>query len=148
MKCARCRSYNIIVIYTRTTHQETGLRRRRKCQDCGFKFTTYETIDKSDLKVIKSDKNLEPFNKQKIITGIVKSFANLGVSLEKQLQIADSIERNLYLTGKQKINSKEIGREVLKKLKATNEVAYVRFASVFYKFTKADEFTKLIKELI
>ena len=90
------------------------------------------TTDKSNIKVIKNDKRIEQFNKQKILNGIVKSFANLNVPLEKQIQIANNIERDIYLLGKETVSSKTIGDEVLKKLKATNDVAYVRFASVYY----------------
>ena len=144
MKCTKCGSYNIAVISTRPTHLDTDLRRRRKCKDCGFKFTTYEITDKSNIKVIKSDKRVEQFNKQKIINGIVKSFANLNVPLEKQIQIANNVERDIYLLGKETVSSKTIGDEVLKKLKATNDVAYVRFASVYYKFKKVSEFNEFI----
>ena len=147
MKCAICKSENIKVVVTRTTFNGNAIRRRRKCLKCDYKFTTYETIDRSYLKVIKADKSLETFNKQKLITGIVKSFANLDVSFEKQLQIADAIERNIYEMGMKWVSSKIIGGAVLKKLKAVNEVAYVRFASVYYKFTTVDEFSNLISKL-
>src|SRR3989338_6966081 len=110
MKCAICKSENIKVVVTRTTFNGNAIRRRRKCLKCDYKFTTYETIDRSYLKVIKADKSLETFNKQK--------------------QIADDIERNIYEMGMKWVSSKIIGGAVLKKLKAVNEVAYVRFASV------------------
>ncbi|MEK7595579.1 MAG: transcriptional regulator NrdR [Patescibacteria group bacterium] len=147
MKCIICKSENIIVTVSKPTHQNTSVRRRRKCLACGYKFTTYEEADKSYLKVIKRDKTLEPFNKTKLLAGITKSFANLDLPLEKQNLIADSIERNIYLSGKEKIKSTFIGEEILKKLRTTNEVAYVRFASVYFKFRSVDEFNKLITTL-
>ncbi len=147
MKCTKCGSHNVTVVSTRSTHLDTDLRRRRKCKDCGFKFTTYEITDKSNIKVIKNDKRIEPFNRQKIINGIVKSFANLNVPLEKQVQIANNVERDIYLLGKETVSSKTIGDEVLKKLKAINDVAYVRFASVYYKFKKVSEFNEFILQM-
>lgn len=101
-------------------------------------------IDKSNIKVVKNDKRIEQFNKQKVLNGIVKSFANLNVPLEKHIQIANNVERDIYLLGKDTVSSKTIGDEVLKKLKAINDVAYVRFASVYYKFKKVSEFNEFI----
>ena len=147
MRCAICKSENNKVLVTRVTFKGSGIRRRRKCLSCGYKFTTYENIDRSYLKVIKSDGSLEPFSKQKLIVGITKSFANLDVPIEKQMQMADGIERTIYQLGKEKVSSRAIGEEVLRKLKAKSEVAYVRFASVYHKFKSVEEFNKLISNL-
>ena len=147
MNCTICGSNNISVLTTRETFKSTSIRRRRKCKKCGYKFTTYETIDRSSFKVIKRDKSIESFNKQKLLNGIIKSFANLGVPYEKQVQIADSIERSIYLKGKEKISSELIGEEVLRKLRAVNDIAYIRFASVYFKFKNVQEFKDLISQM-
>ena len=131
MKCPFCGKDNTKVIDSRPT-DDSSIRRRRQCDECGKRFTTYEKIESMPLIVIKKDNNREPYDREKITAGIVRSCHKRPVSIS---QI-------------NKISTKTIGEIVMSKLKAVDEVAYVRFASVYREFKDVDSFMEEIKKIL
>jgi len=124
------------------------VRRRRECLNCKERFTTYEYIESVTLTVIKSDERREPFDRQKLIHGMKLACNKRPVSAKKIDAIADEIEARLQELSKSEVTSKYIGELVMEKLKATDEIAYVRFASVYRKFQDKAEFLEEMKKLL
>ncbi len=148
MKCPFCSNDDTKVIDTRTMEENTAVRRRRLCEKCGKRFTTYERLDIIPLSVIKSNSARESFDRQKILKGIMLACNKRPVSVETMENIVSEIETAVSNTMKREIESSEIGRLVMDKLKYTDEVAYVRFASVYRKFTDIDSFMKELGEML
>lgn len=140
MKCPFCNNEDTKVIDTRTMEENTAIRRRRLCEKCGERFTTYERIDTIPLAVIKSDRTRETFDRQKLLKGIMLACNKRPVSIEVMENIARDVEIAISNTMKKEIESNEIGKLVMDKLKDVDEVAYVRFASVYRRFTDIDSF--------
>ncbi|HPD81979.1 MAG TPA: transcriptional regulator NrdR [Candidatus Pacearchaeota archaeon] len=124
-----------------------GIRRRRECLKCKKRFTTYEKIEKGDLYVIKKDGRREKFDIKKLETGIEKAFEKLPVTQEKIKKMINEIEEQIRKTGKKEIKTSVIGETIMKKLKKTNNIAYIRFASVYRQFQDINEFKQEIKGL-
>lgn len=150
MRCPYCCYIDSKVIDTRAMEDNTAIRRRRVCEKCGERFTTYERIDTIPLAVIKSNKTRETFNRDKILNGIIRSCNKRPVSMEQMDNIVKDIENIVFNSLKREIESKEIGEMVMDRLKDIDEVAYVRFASVYRKFKDIDSFMdelgKMLKE--
>jgi transcriptional repressor NrdR len=150
MKCPFCGYEDTRVVDSRPTEEDTEIKRRRECMKCFKRFTTYEKVESIPLYVIKKDGRRELFDKRKILSGLIKSCEKRPISIEKINQIADEIEMEIYNLMKQEVESKEIGELVMQKLKKIDDVAYVRFASVYRQFkdinTFMDELSKLLKE--
>jgi transcriptional repressor NrdR len=137
------------VIETRTSDEGRVVRRRRECPDCATRFTTYEKIeDRRPLRVIKKDGSRETFDRGKILRGITRACEKLPVSLEQMEDIATKIEDDLKAEGYGEIPVAEIGQRVMEELKGVNQVAYVRFASVYREFTDLQSFQQEIARLI
>jgi transcriptional repressor NrdR len=125
-----------------------AIRRRRYCEKCGERFTTYERIDTIPLVVIKSDNTRETFDRDKILKGIMMSCNKRPVSVEQMEKLVSEIENSVMNSMKKEIESKEIGNMVMDKLKDFDEIAYVRFASVYRKFQDIDSFMEMLSKLL
>jgi transcriptional repressor NrdR len=146
MRCPKCGSRDDKVIDSRQSRDSSSIRRRRECLDCGYRFTTYEEIERTDLRVIKRDRTHEPFDRRKLATSIAKALEKRSVSLITLEQLVDEIVHELE-TGGREVMSSAIGSKVLEKLRAIDEVAYLRYASVHQRFQNVDEFADAIDAL-
>jgi transcriptional repressor NrdR len=140
MKCPFCDNTDTRVIDTRTMDDQSAIRRRRYCDKCQQRFTTYERIDSLPLSVIKSNNTRELFDREKLVKGIMMSCNKRPVSIEQIEQLALEIENSVLNSMRREIPSKELGEMVMEKLKNIDEVAYVRFASVYKQFKDIDSF--------
>lgn len=148
MKCPFCSNDDTKVIDTRTMEENTTIRRRRLCEKCNERFTTYERLDTIPLSVIKNNSTRETFDREKVLKGIILACNKRPVSMEVMENIVKEIETSVSNTMKREIESSEIGRLVMAKLKDIDEVAYVRFASVYRKFTDIDSFMNELGEML
>ena len=147
MKCLFCGCENSKVLDSRSTEETNAIRRRRECLGCGKRFTTYETIETTPILVIKNDGSRQPFDILKIKSGIIKACEKRPVSLNQIDQMCIEIEKQVQNSLSQEISSKEIGELVMEKLKHVDQVAYVRFASVYRQFKDATNFIKFLNEI-
>ena len=146
MRCPKCGSRDDKVIDSRQSRDSSSIRRRRECLSCGYRFTTYEEIERSDLRVVKRDRTHEPFDRRKLAASIAKALEKRSISLVTLEQVVDDIVHELE-TGGREVLSLDIGRKVLDKLRAIDEVAYLRYASVHQRFQNVDEFADAISAL-
>ena len=150
MKCPFCNNEDTKVIDSRSQDDNTTIRRRRYCEKCGKRFTTYERIGTIPMTVIKSNGTRETFDKNKLISGIMKSCNKRPITANQIKEIADDVENAVMSSMDKEIESKSIGNMVMDRLKDIDEVAYVRFASVYRQFkdinTFMDELNKIMDE--
>ncbi|HEY8350790.1 MAG TPA: transcriptional regulator NrdR [Clostridia bacterium] len=150
MKCPYCGYLEDKVIDSRPTDEYSAIRRRRECNRCMRRFTTYEKVESIPLMVIKKDKTRQPFDREKLINGLLRACEKRPVSVDTLEKLADEIELQILNSLKREITTKEIGEMVMARLKDIDEVAYVRFASVYRQFkdinTFMEELHKLLKE--
>ena len=147
MLCPYCSSDQTSVLESRDSEDGTVVRRRRECNKCSKRFTTYERVEVIDLKVVKKDGSAEDFNREKIKEGIVKACEKRPCTKEDIESIIDDIGMRLLNRKSTEISSSDIGRMVLTRLKKLDKVAYLRFASVFLEFKNVNEFRKIIREI-
>lgn len=147
MKCPYCGSFTDSVVDSRLTADGSAIRRRRECLKCKRRFTTYERRERFSLMVVKKDGRREAFAREKVLNGLVRACEKRPVSMGQLEQLADNIESALQKTGKKEVHSKEIGEMVIKLLQKLDDVAYVRFASVYRRFKDAGEFLKLSRKI-
>lgn len=147
MQCPKCQSIRDQVIDSRLIHDGTAIRRRRECLKCHHRFTSYEEVYKEDLRVIKKDGRHEKFQRQKIRSGLEKACEKRPVSMEQIDRIVDGIVDELQREYEREVPAKVIGEKVMKHLRAEDEVAYVRYASVYRQFRDIGEFVKEIQTL-
>ncbi len=140
MKCPYCAQIDNKVIDSRLSKDGRTIRRRRECMECERRFTTYERLEEVLPMVVKKDGRREPFNREKIIEGMKKSCQKRPISITKIEEFVDSLEVYFQELGKREIESKEVGERVINNLKDWDEVAYVRFASVYRQFRDINEF--------
>lgn len=140
MRCPFCGGIGSKVTDTRTVLEPNTIRRRRMCEKCGERFTTYERIESIPIIVVKSDKTREPFERTKLLNGIMLACKKRPVGIEQMEELVHSVELTIENSMKKEIESSEIGCIVMEKLKALDQVAYVRFASVYRKFADIDSF--------
>ncbi len=145
MKCPHCGYKKDKVVDSRSTADTTAVRRRRECLKCSSRFTTYEYIELTPLLVIKKDGRREHFERQKIINGLLKACEKRPIGIEQLEELASRIERTLRRKFDKEVNSKYIGELVMEHLANTDEVAYVRFASVYRQFRDVVQFMKELK---
>ena len=136
------------VIDSRSTEDGTLIRRRRECIQCGKRFTTYETVENTPIFVIKSNGSRQAFDAHKLKNGIIKACEKRPVSTSRIDKIVDDIQKKIYNALLQEITSKELGEMVCEELRTIDEVAYVRFASVYRSFTDITSFTKELEKLV
>ncbi len=148
MKCPYCGYKEDKVVDSRATQEEAAIRRRRECLKCGKRFTTYEYIEEVSLMVIKKDGRREAFDRKKILAGIMKACEKRPVGLEKMEDIVTSVERQIQKKSDREVSSSKIGELVMEKLKILDDVAYVRFASVYRQFKDVGQFMVELKDIL
>ena len=147
MKCPYCGKENTRVIDSRPT-DDSSIRRRRQCDECGKRFTTYEKVETLPLIVVKKDNNREPYDREKIVAGVVRSCHKRPISMTQINDMVDDIEGQIFNMGEKEIPTTTIGSIVMDKLKDLDEVAYVRFASVYREFKDVNTFMDEIKKIL
>jgi transcriptional repressor NrdR len=147
MKCPNCGFEEDKVLESRPSADKTSIRRRRECLSCGTRFTSYERTEESPIMVIKRDGRREPFNREKIHNGIYRACEKRPVSIDAIEDLIDGVEKALRSVNAREIESKEIGKLVMERLQRTDQIAYVRFASVYRQFKDVSDFVKEVREL-
>ena len=147
MRCPYCKNEDDKVVDSRSSGEGCIIRRRRECLKCGHRFTTYEKIEQAPLMVVKKDGRREEFSRHKLLNGIKKACEKRPVAMEILEKIVDEIERKLEEKFEDEIDSRAIGQIVMKRLHSLDEVAYVRFASVYRQFKDVDQFMDEVKKL-
>lgn len=140
MKCPQCQSVESKVIESRDVANGETIRRRRECETCSTRFTTYERVERPNLVVVKKDGKREVFDRGKILAGIERASEKTAISAPEREDMVARIERALYDLGKPEVKAGDIGELVMDELAAADEVAYVRFASVYRHFTSIESF--------
>ena len=148
MVCPYCGNKNHSVVDSRSSSEGKSVRRRRECEKCNRRFTTYEYIEESRLMVIKKDGRREPFSRTKLLNGVTTACEKRPISTEKIEKVISEIERALQKKFDKEVQAKEIGEVVMSKLHKLDEIAYVRFASVYRQFKDVTQFMKEIKHLL
>ena len=148
MKCPFCGDDNTRVIDSRPADDNEAIRRRRQCDECGKRFTTYEKVETIPLIVIKKDKNRETYDRSKIESGVVRSCHKRPVSVDQIEACVDEIENKIFNLGVREIESEKFGEIVMDQIRDLDQVAYVRFASVYRQFKDADTFMSELKKLL
>jgi transcriptional repressor NrdR len=148
MRCPKCGHLEDRVIDSRSTKEGRAIRRRRECIGCGHRFTTYEYVENASLVVVKRDGKREPFSREKVIAGISRACEKRAVSLSQIEEIVDRIESEIQRQAPGEVASKVIGELVMGELQRLDEVAYVRFASVYRHFKDVNEFLHEIQGLV
>ncbi len=148
MRCPKCHHTSSKVIDSRPSEETDTIRRRRECLSCGYRFNTYERIEKLPLLVIKRDNVREEFNRDKLLRGIIRSAEKRPIQLETMNKLVDSIEEKIRESGKQEISSEVIGEMVMERLFELDEVAYIRFASVYREFQSREMFMKELETMV
>jgi len=148
MRCPFCGFGESRVVDSRPTDENEKIRRRRECLECGCRFTTYEIIETVPIMVVKKDKSREAFDRDKLTRGILRSCEKRPVAIEDIVKMVDLIETELSNSLQREVTSYRIGELVMKYLKPIDEVAYVRFASVYRQFADIDAFMSELKSMI
>ena len=148
MKCPYCGKDNTRVVDSRPVDDNSAIRRRRLCDSCGKRFTSYEKVEMIPLMVVKKDLNREPFSRSKIEGGVVRACHKRPISAGRIKELVDSVEAEIYNRGEREVTSSEIGELVMKKLKDLDPVAYVRFGSVYREFKDVNTFMTEIKKFL
>jgi len=148
MNCPYCGFKDDKVVDSRATAEDSAIRRRRECLKCGQRFTTYEYIEDVSLMVIKKDGRRQSLDRKKILTGIMKACEKRPISIDKMEEIATSVERAIHKKSDREVSSRLIGELVMEKLKQLDDVAYVRFASVYRRFQDVSQFMKALDEIL
>ena len=148
MKCPFCSFEESKVIDSRPTDEGQRIRRRRECLSCGKRFTTYEIIESLPIIVIKKDKSRETFSRDKLMTGLLRACEKRPVSIDTLDNMIDEIETTLQNSLDREVSSEKIGQLVMEKLKKIDEVAYVRFASVYRQFKDINTFMRELNKLL
>lgn len=148
MKCPYCKSMDTKVTDSRDTDDGASIRRRRQCLSCGRRFTTYETVEITPLRVVKKDGAREMFNRNKLRNGLLKACEKRNISASQIEDIINSVEKKIRNDLKQEVSSEVIGNIVMDELRQLDQVAYVRFASVYREFKDIGSFMNELKELM
>lgn len=147
MKCPFCAQPETFVLESRVAEDGQSLRRRRECEKCQKRFTTFERVEGPTIFVIKRHGGRQPFDREKIVKGVIKSFDKRPVSIDLIQQLADEVEREVRRKEVSEIAAKLIGKMVLRRLRNIDRVAWLRFASVYFELSDISEFEKLIEKL-
>ncbi len=148
MKCPYCGKMNTRVIDSRPGKIEFEVRRRRECQECTRRFTTYERIEQTPVMIIKKDSRREEYDREKVLKGIKKACEKRAISIDLIEEVVDGIEKELREGNDREVPSAVIGEKIIKALKKVDDVAYVRFASVYREFKDVADFIQELQELI
>lgn len=147
MRCPACRHQNTRVLDSRALEQDNVVRRRRQCERCSFRFSTREDTEILDLSVIKRDGRHESYAREKLAAGLYRALEKRPISKQELNSLIAGIERDIYIRGQEEIKTSEIGEIVMRHLKNLDQVAYIRFASVYRAFTDVSSFNAEIKRL-
>ena len=148
MKCPYCAEDNTKVVDSRDTKDKNEIRRRRECLACNRRFTTYEHVEKLPVMIVKKDGRREEFNRDKVASGLYRACEKLDISVNSIDAYLDELERDLRETGEKEIPSQKIGEKVMVWLHGQNDIAYVRFASVYREFKDVNDFVMELKGLL
>ena len=148
MRCPFCKEEYSRVVDSRAADDGNTIRRRRECTSCGKRFTTYETVEKIPLMVIKNDGRRVVFDRNKLLNGLIRSCDKRDIPTERIVALADEIEKELRNTMDREVYTRDIGELVMEKLKNFDEVAYIRFASVYRKFADISGFREELEALL
>ena len=148
MKCPYCNYNEDKVVDSRETAEGMAVRRRRECINCGKRFTTYEYVERTPLMVIKKDGRREPFNRQKILTGLLSACEKRPISMERLEKLVTDVENDLQKKFDQEVESRYVGEIVMERLAELDDVAYVRFASVYRQFKDINQFMRELREIL
>ena len=148
MKCPFCGSDNTRVIDSRPADDNNSIRRRRQCDVCGKRFTPYEKVETVPLMIIKKDRTREAYDRSKLVNGLVQSCHKRPVTMDQIDACVDEIEGEIYNMGLREVESREVGNIVMDKIRDLDEVAYVRFASVYREFKDVNTFMDELKKLL
>ena len=148
MKCRSCGSIDSRVVDSRPSDDGLSIRRRRECNACGHRFTTFERIEENPIMVVKRDGRREPFDREKVAAGIRKACEKRPISADEQNQLLDTICREVYQSNESEVPTSMVGEIVMKNLRKVDEVAYVRFASVYREFKDTQTFMEELQRLL
>ncbi|PMD73379.1 transcriptional regulator NrdR [Companilactobacillus nuruki] len=148
MICPHCHHDSSKVIDSRPSDEGRAIRRRRECEYCGTRFTTFERLEKSPLLVIKKNGNREEFSREKLLRGLVRAAEKRPVTMDQMNDIVDKVENQIRATGESEVNSRLIGEHVMKILAKVDDVTYIRFASVYREFKDMNGFMKEVQEMM
>lgn len=148
MKCPYCGFLDSKVVDSRPTDEGASIRRRRTCLKCGKRFTTYETVERMPIMLVKRDGTRQPYDRQKLLGGVLKACEKRPVAHERLERLVDDVEQMMFSTVEYEISTKDVGELVMEQLKDIDEVAYVRFASVYRQFKDINTFMEELNTLI
>jgi transcriptional repressor NrdR len=148
MRCPKCQNNHSRVVDSRQSDDAKAIRRRRECENCGFRFTTFERIEATPLLVIKKNGAREEFNREKILRGLVRSAEKRPVAIEQMEQIVDHVEKRVRETGEKEISTNQIGEFVMEDLVNVDDIAYIRFASVYRQFKDMSVFLSELEDIV
>lgn len=148
MQCPHCHHNGSRVVDSRPTDDGRVIRRRRECESCGFRFTTFERVEVTPLLVIKKNGTREEFNREKILRGIIRSAEKRPVGMDVMTKVVDEVENKIRALGVNEISSQLIGEYVMNRLVDVDEIAYIRFASVYWQFKDTGVFFNELKDMM
>ena len=148
MKCPFCANLESKVVDSRPADEGASIRRRRECLSCGKRFTTYETVESLPLVVVKKDGSRQSFDKDKVLRGMIRACEKRPVPMETLVKIADTVEQELQNSLERETSTEKIGELVMERLKPLDEVAYVRFASVYRQFKDINSFMRELNKIL
>ncbi len=148
MRCPACNFNGTKVLDSRPVQDFGSIRRRRECESCGYRFTTFEMVEQTPLIIVKKDGTRDEFNRDKILRGLVRACEKRPISIEQLETVVSRVEKALRATAQHEIPSEQVGRLVLNELASVDEVAYVRFASVYKQFKDINVFFQELSELM
>jgi transcriptional repressor NrdR len=148
MHCPKCHHNNSRVIDSRQADDGRAIRRRRECENCGFRFTTFERLEETPLLIIKKNGAREEFNREKVLRGLIRSAEKRPVAMERMEQIVDHVEAKIRELGENEVSSTAIGEYVMEELVNLDEIAYIRFASVYRQFKDMSVFLKELQDIV
>ncbi|MDE5412345.1 MAG: transcriptional regulator NrdR [Bacillaceae bacterium] len=148
MRCPACEYNGTKVLDSRPSHEGKSIRRRRECESCNYRFTTFETVEEHPIIIVKKDGTRQEFSREKILRGLIRACEKRPVSLEQLNEIVTKVERELRSKGMNEVESRVVGELVMEILAGVDDVAYVRFASVYRQFKDINVFIDELKDLI
>ncbi|WP_125709148.1 transcriptional regulator NrdR [Companilactobacillus zhongbaensis] len=148
MICPHCHHDSSKVVDSRPSDEGRAIRRRRECEFCGTRFTTFERVEKSPLLVIKKNGNREEFRRDKLLRGLVRAAEKRPVTMDQMNAIVDKVENKIRATGENEVKSQDIGEHVMKELADVDDVTYIRFASVYREFKDMSGFMNEVQEMM
>lgn len=148
MVCPHCHQNSSRVVDSRPSDENRAIRRRRECENCGFRFATFEKVEETPLLVVKKNGNREEFSREKVLRGLVRAAEKRPISIDQMRELVAQVENEIRALGESEIRSQEIGEYVMKKLAKIDDVAYIRFASVYREFKDMNVFMQEVKDMM